>query len=85
MNERIRKLAEQAGFMLWQDEDWNPGDVVDWAGRYDQELVNFYNLIVQQAAEACRRVGQLEQNLADGEMYARAVLEQFMDRDAEIQ
>ena len=84
MNERIRELAEQAGFMLWQDEDWNPGDVVDWAGRYDQELVNFYNLIVQQAAEACRRVGQLEQNPADGEMYARAVLEQFMDRDAEI-
>lgn len=85
MNERIRGFAEQAGFMLWQDEDWNPGDVIDWSARYDQELVNFYNLIVQQAAEACRKVGQLEQNPSDGEMYARAVLEQFMDRDAEIQ
>lgn len=84
MNERIRKLADQAGFMLWQDEDWNPGDVIDWSARYDQELENFYNLIVQQAAEACRRVGQLEQNAADGEMYARAVLEQLMGSDAEI-
>ena len=44
MNERIRGFAEQAGFMLWQDEDWNPGDVIDWSARYDQELVNFYDI-----------------------------------------
>ena len=27
MNERIKLLAEQAGFCMWTDEEWNPGDV----------------------------------------------------------
>ena len=46
MNERIKELAEQAGFMLWKDEPWNPGDVVDWSARYDDELAKFSELIV---------------------------------------
>ena len=50
MNERIKQLAEQAGFMLWQDEPWNPGDVVDWAARYDDELAKFAELIVRECA-----------------------------------
>jgi hypothetical protein len=47
MNERIKLLAEQAGFMLWRDESWNPGDVIDWSARYDDELEKFVELIVQ--------------------------------------
>ena len=50
MNERIKKLAEQAGFMLWKNESWNPGDVVDWSARYDDELIKFYDLIVRECA-----------------------------------
>ena len=54
MNERIRELAEQAGFMLWKNESWNPGDVVDWSARYDDELEKFYDLVVQDCANFVR-------------------------------
>ena len=41
----IRKLAEEAGFVFWDDEHWKPkGAVVDWSNKYDKELVNFYHL-----------------------------------------
>lgn len=51
MNERYKKIAEQAGFMLWGDEDWNPGDVVDWSARYDQELEEFANLLIEEVIQ----------------------------------
>jgi len=86
MHVTVKKLAEQAGFMLWEDEQWNPGDTVDWAARYDLELEQFYNLVLQQAAEACRRTGTLEQDTATGEMYADAVRELLtkIDQDDKI-
>ena len=41
----IKKLAEEAGFVLWDDEHWKPkGVVVDWSLVYDKELVRFYHL-----------------------------------------
>ena len=51
MNERIKQLAEQAGFVLWRDESWNPGDVIDWSCRYDDEFKKFAELIVKECAE----------------------------------
>ena len=51
MNERIKLLAEQAGFCMWTDEEWNPGDVIDWAARYDKEFEKFAKLIVKECAE----------------------------------
>lgn len=51
MNERIRELAKQAGFVLWADESWNPGDVIDWSCRYDTEFKKFAELIVRECAE----------------------------------
>ena len=51
MNERIKLLAEQAGFMLWDKEPWNPGDVIDWSNRYDDELKKFSELIIQESIE----------------------------------
>ena len=53
MNERIKDLAEQAGFVLWQDEPWRPTDVIDWSSRYDDELKKFAELIVKECAEIC--------------------------------
>ena len=42
---QIRKLAGEAGFALWRGEKWKPADeVVDWANKYDKELVRFYHL-----------------------------------------
>lgn len=49
MNPQIKKLAEQAGFVLWGDEDWNPGDVIDWASNYDQEIVKYTELVVRES------------------------------------
>ena len=53
MNERIKLLADQAGFLLWGDEEWNPGDTVDWSSRYDDELEKFAQLIVRECANHC--------------------------------
>ena len=46
MNENVKNLAEFAGFILWGTEEWNPGDIVDWSSRYDNELIKFATLIV---------------------------------------
>jgi hypothetical protein len=51
MNKRIKGLAEQAGFVLWQDEPWRPTDVIDWSVRYDDELEKFAELIVKDCAK----------------------------------
>ena len=48
MNAKLKKLAEDAGFCLWDDEDYNPGDVIDWSCRYDEELSNLYLAMVDE-------------------------------------
>jgi len=50
MNNKTKQLAEEAGFMLWGEETWNPGDVIDWSARYDTELERFAELIVKECA-----------------------------------
>jgi hypothetical protein len=54
MNENIKRLAEQADFVLWGDEDWNPGDVIDWAARYDDEFVRYTHLLVEDVFDRIR-------------------------------
>ena len=51
LNEQIRGLAEQAGFVLWKDESYNSGDVIDWSSSYDNELKKFAELIVRECAD----------------------------------
>ena len=51
MNENVKNLVKRAGFVLWEDEAHNPGDVVDWASRYDNELVKYTRLLVQEVLE----------------------------------
>jgi len=48
MNDKIKELLEKAGFGLWADEDWNPGDIVDWSARYDDEMNRFVQLLVDE-------------------------------------
>lgn len=48
MNENVKNLVKRAGFVLWGNEEWNPGDVVDWASRYDNELVEYTKLLVNE-------------------------------------
>ena len=54
MNERIQELAQEAGFMLWGKETWNPGDVVDWSARYDEELERFAKLLIKECVEVVK-------------------------------
>jgi hypothetical protein len=53
MKDKTKQLADQAGFMLWDNESWNPGDVVDWSARYDNELQRFADLIVLECIDYC--------------------------------
>ena len=45
MNERIRKLAEQAGFQYIKDEG------IGWAGNYNASLPKFAELIVRECIQ----------------------------------
>jgi hypothetical protein len=49
MKDKTKHFAELAGFMLWRNEPWNPGDVVDWSARYDDELQRFADLMINEA------------------------------------
>jgi len=61
MNERIKELAEQAGFLTWSDEEWKPeGAVIDWASDYDKELEKFAELIRADEREACAAIADKE-------------------------
>ena len=48
MNENVKNLVKRAGFVLWDNESHNPGDVVDWASRYDNELIEYTRLLVNE-------------------------------------
>jgi hypothetical protein len=49
MNDRIRLLAEQSGFVFWVDEECNPRNSIDWTSNYDQEIVKYTKLVVRQS------------------------------------
>ena len=54
MDESIKRLAIEAGFIAWEDEEWHPeGVVFDWAGADDESLINFYHLVRKEAVREC--------------------------------
>lgn len=47
MNEVIKKLAKEAGFIFWKKEPWGPGKGhIDWSSNYDKELAKFAYLVI---------------------------------------
>ena len=69
MSERIKELAEQAGFVMWADESWKPeGAIVDWSSDYDNELAKFAELIVKECVEKIETYQIPVGNSAAGEM-----------------
>ena len=49
MDDNIKRLAEQAGFTFWSDEEWKPeGAIIDWAAADNSDLVRFYHLVVRE-------------------------------------
>ncbi len=60
MKDKVKQLAEQAEFNLWNNEKWKPkGQVVDWSSDYDKELEKFAELIVRECLEACSRANEI--------------------------
>ena len=56
--DKLRHIAEQAGFTFWSDEEWKPeGAIVDWAAADDSDLVRFYHLVVRECADIAYEVG----------------------------
>ena len=51
MNENVKNLAKRAGFVMWGNEEWNPGDVIDWASRYDKQFIEYTRLLVKEVLE----------------------------------
>ena len=52
MNDKIQKLAEQAGFLFWGDELWGPGPGnIDWSCDYSVEFNTFVGLLVQECSQ----------------------------------
>ena len=50
MDDNIKRLATEAGFIAWDEEEWKPeGVVFDWAGADDESLVKFYHLVRKEA------------------------------------
>lgn len=49
MNKNIKRIAENAGFVFWEDEEWGPGpDHIDWASNYDQEFNIFCESLIEE-------------------------------------
>jgi hypothetical protein len=82
MNENIKQLAEQAGFVLWTDEDWNLGDVIDWASRYDDEFVRYTHLLINNVFDRIREISA-QQSCITHEDLKTQVLDFYKDKDNE--
>ena len=56
MNTKFYEIAEEAGFCVWEDEDWNPGrTLIDWGINYDTELNRFAELLIKQACSLIKK------------------------------
>jgi hypothetical protein len=71
MNERIRELAEQAGFQYIKDEG------IGWAGNHNASLPKFAELIVKECAQVCRNQPNEYALAVDRENCASAIEEHF--------
>ena len=60
-NKKVLKLAKQAGFIVWEENDYAPerAGLVDWACEYDQELVKFYRLVRDDLMKELEQNGRL--------------------------
>ena len=66
MNERIKQLAEQAGFRYIKDEG------IGWAGNYNSSLPKFAELIIWECVES---LSELDEDYIA--IYQQHILEHF--------
>ena len=50
MDPKIKELAKRAGFLMWEDREWNLWEpCIDWSCfYYDEQLIKFYELAREQ-------------------------------------
>lgn len=73
MNPIIKELAEEAGFIFWQNESWGPGEGhIDWSAIYDREFQKYTELLINECLKA------LEPGDID---YAEWKLKKLMEQD----
>ena len=47
MNPIIKELAEEAGFIFWENEEWGPGPGhIDWSAIYDKEFQKYSEYLI---------------------------------------
>ena len=64
---KFKQYAMYAGFSVWDDEHWAPpGRVVDWSCDYEQELRDFYEEIVLNAAQIATECASKNVSIYDG-------------------
>ena len=81
MNEKVKQLAEEAGFLFWDDEAWKPKDaIIDWSSNYDAELEALVNLIVDKCVSICKE-GSYTQATSD--LGAAALIRSYFRGDHE--
>lgn len=76
MNERLRELAEQAGFQYVKDEG------IGWAGNYNSSLPKFAELIVRECIDKIETYRIPVGNSASGELaceWTYAALKEIRD------
>jgi len=55
MKKKIKKLAKKAGFVIWDDSTWGPGQGNRaWSWDYDKELKKFAKLVRKEYAKKDR-------------------------------
>lgn len=48
MNNELKEIAKEAGFIFWEDEPWNVEmAVIDWSSNYDKELEKFAQILME--------------------------------------
>ena len=59
MNDTIKKLAIEAGFVFWQDEPHGPGpNTIDWSCDYSNEFDRYSKLLVEQTIKELKLTQQ---------------------------
>lgn len=79
MNPKIKEIAEEAGFVFWQDESWGPGPGhIDWSAIYDKEFQKYTELLIRECHNVMKnRELELYQMTDMTETFEESIKEHF--------
>ena len=66
MNKKTVKLANQAGFVFWEEDDGKAvSKFIDWSCNYDKELEKLVELVVQECAKSVQHIKVWDTDLGE--------------------